>query len=568
MENEIPALVSSLSLSPSAIDTENEESSFDNADSVYISPTNNGLSGGSSAYLLATNYINGPPQDVDFASIREAGSIESNADISVENSNFNEGNPMYVNTEVIDKPIAAPKQSRGRIVVPASTFNPVSSPNGRGVIAQSKIKIPKREIPESEIEPLDNRAPSPGDRCGSTSRRREVERMKEQKRLEEEAQFTFMPMSISKKKFNSKDFDEDRFSVLYSDAKKRHLEQRNERLKERLDEELTFSPKLSPRVSSHLRSSSRDSMSRTSAAATSRSMSSDGPIAAKPTANITTITTHNNTKASTAKTPVKNEFTFSPAISKRAKSIDRSRAVKGKDSAAAVAEIGERLYLQSQRQRERQERKKAEVENSRLEDCTFSPRLSTRSRSANSTNTSTNNSQVEFPDRMKSYEQYKTRRHQEAVKAQQDTVLADITFRPQLIAKQPQHQQQELYGQQLPVHERLSMQQERMSSKLAEIEAAAYAEATFKPVFHTKRAVSPAAIAYTNHLNTSNNVHNNASNGKERLHHQPRKGKKDLLAVEKSIPAVSEENLAVVEVVSEENHINAVESALQDGVYY
>jgi len=591
MENEIPALVSSVSLSPSAIDDEiNLGNTSD--DSVHSTPTDNALSGGD---LLATSNISEPSQDVDLISSSESVPIESNAaEISVQNSNFNEGNPMNISIEVIDKPIEEPKQSRGRIVVPKSTFNPVASPNGRGVITQSKIKIPKREVPESEIEPVDSRAVSPGDRSGSTSRRREIERMKEQKRLEEEAQFTFMPMSISKKKFSSKDSDEDRFSVLYSDAKKRHLDMRNERLKDRLDEELTFSPKLSPRV---LRSSSRDTISRISAAGTSRSMSSDGPIAVKHTAK----------SIAAVKTPVKNEFTYSPSISKRAKSIDRSRAAKGKDSAAAVAEIGERLYQQSQRQRERQERKKAEVESSRFEGCTFSPRtnsssgrFSTRSRSANpTTSTSSNNLSMEFPDRMKSYEQYKNRRHQEAVKVQQETVLADITFRPQLIAKQPQHQQQELYGVQLPVHQRLSLQQERMSSKLAEIEAAVYAEVTFKPVIHTKhRTVSPAAIANSNHnatLNghstvsnghstvsnghntvnngkdTVNNGKDTVNNGKDRLHHQPRKEKERNLMVElveeKTTPAAKEN--VEVEVVSEVNNSNnEVANALQDGVYY
>jgi hypothetical protein len=199
---------------------------------------------------------------------------------------------------------------------------------------------------------------------------------------------------------------------------------------------------------------------------------------------------------------------------------------------------------------------------------------------------------MEFPDRMKSYEQYKNRRHQEAVKVQQETVLADITFRPQLIAKQPQHQQQELYGVQLPVHQRLSLQQERMSSKLAEIEAAVYAEVTFKPVIHTKhRTVSPAAIANSNHNatlnghntvsnghstvsnghNTVNNGKDTVNNGKDRLHHQPRKEKERNLMVElveeKTTPAAKEN--VEVEVVSEVNNSNnEVANALQDGVYY
>lgn len=392
-------------------------------------------------------------------------------------------------------------QHRARIVVPSTTFNPITtSPNGNGNIRSRITEIRKDLSSSRDLESLGKIEVGNVGRSASSNRRVEIEKMKERRRKEEEAQFTFFPKTVTKKKFESKvEFFEDRFLILYGDAKKCHLMQRTERLKELLEEELTFSPKLSPRV----RSVSRDAKNRkdfeTRLHNISLTASKERMITVRSESS--DIGNSNNTKTKAVGKSTVDECTFSPKISSRAKSMERVRGTHLSDSSAMS--VNERLYQQSVQLKEKHERRKAEAEKYMYEECTFTPQIAssraTSPRAASprpSSPPKAGKARNEYlstalPERLMKYEKYRTERLQAAVRAREEKELKLATFQPQLVAKHAA--MGEIVGQHLPVHERLALLPDRQ--KLNEIEAAVYADVTFQPqLIASKRPTSPTTL--------------------------------------------------------------------------
>lgn len=394
------------------------------------------------------------------------------------------------------------KTHRARIVVPSTTFNPIISPNGNGNI-RSRIAEIRKDFSSSRDLESQGKPAVVGNvgRSASSNRRAEIEHMKELRRQEEEAQFTYFPKTVTKKKFESKmEFFEDRFLILYGDAKKCHLTQRTERLRELLEEELTFSPKLSPRV----RSVSRDAKNRkdfeTRLHNISLTASKERMITSRNDSS--DIANINIAKAKAAGKITVDECTFSPKITSRAKSMERVRGTHLSDS--SVMSVNERLYQQGAQLKEKQEKRKAEAEKYMYEECTFTPQLAssraTSPRAASPRPSSPPKGgkarkeylSTSLPERLMKYEKYRTDRLQAAVREKEEKELQAATFQPQLVAKHSSTG--EIIGQQLPVHERLAIVPGRQ--RLNEIEAAVYADVTFQPqlIASTKRPTSPTTL--------------------------------------------------------------------------
>ena len=340
----------------------------------------------------------------------------------------------------------------------------------------------------------------------SLNRRREIELNKERKKLEEEANYTFAPKTVTKKVFVGKDAEEDRFMALYTDAKKRHMEQKE---KQKQPQDLTFTPKITSRASSRSNSAERgqsvgDRLYRATSAAFRSSSKAVARISSDDTeqtglkstksaksvnsrstsrSSITSDSSLLGTRSVSSSKSGKSDCSFTPSISKRAKSIDRS---------TSADKIGDRLYSHSKVIKEKLEKVKAEREQKASAQCTFTPRTNAtptklqRSSSpspASSSSRSSSANQSSVVERMKKYEEYKVKRLEQAVTSKIEHETAVTTFKPQLVAKRASTPTTNV-----PVHERLSQPIEKDRS---EIEAIVYAENTFRPQLVAKRQVSP-----------------------------------------------------------------------------
>eukprot|EP01031_Cornospumella_fuschlensis_P040259 gene40259-49055_t len=190
------------------------------------------------------------------------------------------------------------------------------------------------------------------------SRREEVELRKEQKKQQEEANLTFKPvLSTANHKSRTNDGkteDTARYQRLYSDALKRHIQKT---WKEKEEKEASFSPKLSTRPRSASRSSSASRASRDNNEIAERLHQGLG--ARGGGAAVVAAASRSRLEAELNK-----DLTFKPAITKRAKSMER------KDSSK---DASDRLYHHNQHLKEKLERKRQEVAARQLEGCTFAP---------------------------------------------------------------------------------------------------------------------------------------------------------------------------------------------------
>ena len=315
-------------------------------------------------------------------------------------------------------------------------------------------------------------------RSESSNRRREVEQMIEMKKREEESNYTFAP-KISTKVYISKDAEENRFMSLYSDAKKKLMLHKEERLK--LDQAQTFAPKFSTKPSS--RSNSRErgqSIGERLFNATSSAVK-ESSQSMRSTSSIENISLNSSMSS-------KSVCSFTPTISKRAKSIDRS--------GSADRGIGDRLYSHSKIIQEKLEKVKAERDHKVAESCTFVPKtnvtsVSTPSRSSSASKASSRASSVtqkRINDRMKEFEENKTKKIEIALQAKLQQETAEATFKPQLVAKRLPTPLANI-----PVHERLSQPTEK---DISDIEAELYMENTFHPQLIARRVSSNTASEY------------------------------------------------------------------------
>lgn len=275
--------------------------------------------------------------------------------------------------------------------------------------------------------------------------RLEIEKKKEQKLREEESNLTFKPTLFVRKGRSSgkNDSSDNRFDRLYSDAVKRHLE---EKWKQNMDDpDLTFKPKLTSKTP-RSRSASRER---------------DDRLHQTPTGHVTV--------------EVKDEkFSFKPEITKKAKNIGRSQG-----------ETAANLYMHSKTSMEYQQMLKAEASQKQAETCTFAPRtnLSTRPPSRGRGE--------DLTVRMSKFEQMKQQKLADAIKSKKEREDARLTFSP-AVTKRAQSSSRSS----TPVYERLAAGAGSSSSSRSQTPtggASKYdTELTFKPQLFSKRAPSPS----------------------------------------------------------------------------
>lgn len=299
------------------------------------------------------------------------------------------------------------------------------------------------------------------------NKKMEIMLRKEKERLEDEAQFTFKPKIKGEIKKNLyQDGQSDRFNRLYSDAVKRKVQEKS---KQPVEPELTFRPSITEKAT--VRANSRER---------------NGKWVGE---RLYTIAS--NKKPSEKSNPDP-EAIFTPVISQRAKSIERSSEKSTCD----------RLYKQGKVLKEKREQIHSGKGASELEQCTFSPNLP-RSRSLSATRSSSAEPRFDpkFPDRMYKYDEKSKKKVQQLAQTKLQDELKDATFKPQLVAKNSSRRLSA--GS---VHERLAATKSKDLSKIA---AEAHAENTFKPDRVTKnsRSSSTASLLRSPSTDEFSSVH-------------------------------------------------------------
>lgn len=212
----------------------------------------------------------------------------------------------------------------------------------------------------------------------------EVQAKMENKRLQEEANYSYKPTLYTKPRKEHEKIDDNRYDRLYSDALKRHLESKWKESIE--DKELTFKPKISAKGSSS-RSASRER----------------GAVSESIEQRLLGLA---------PKTPQAEQYSFKPKITQRAKSIDRSQQ----------RETPDRLYQHSKTIQEKLEMKRQDQAQKDAVECTFAPRTNSRP--------SLTSSKSDLTERMSNYLAYKNQRLEEATKAKIELEKENATFNP------------------------------------------------------------------------------------------------------------------------------------------
>lgn len=315
------------------------------------------------------------------------------------------------------------------------------------------------------------------------SLRMEIMLKKEKLKQEEEANFTYKPKLFTSPTNKNKpkpnedpNARENRFDKLYSDALKRHISHTMK--EEQKDKDLTFTPKVTKRASSASRSNSASRGN--GARSVSRERTSVGSDAVSDGRQ-----TPRSRKSIEPEKP-----TFKPAISKRAKSIERARD----------KEVADRLYEHGLHLKEKMERKRVESEQKQLESCSFAPKITENKRSSSA-------SRLDVVERMSKFDELRKKKLQEAVE-QKKEAEKNLTFKPTLMAKRSSTPTQ------LPFHERLAVPQEKTVSHAA---MEAMSHLTFKPQLVSKRTPSPN----TTRSSEFKSIH-------ERLYHEGEEHRREL----------------------------------------
>jgi hypothetical protein len=299
------------------------------------------------------------------------------------------------------------------------------------------------------------------------SQRDKVALERELRKLTDEANLTFQPNLISgrSKRESSSTTGASRFESLYKDAVERFESIYDPKSKGGVDERgLTFKPEITRR---------------------GRSKSAER--------NGTNLVDnlYNAPGAGRPKTPERSDSSngdlFKPKISKRASSLDRGDAA-----------VQERLHAAGQRAKEKVEKKKEAIQQKAEKECTFTPRMSTksRSRSGSLTNGSDHsnssdanaNANATMIERMAKFQKEKQKKLEEAKKLVDQEKLAQATFKPQLVASR---RNSGSWKESDPnVYQRLAKQTQKDLSGAVQ---AALSELTFKPQVNK----TPPAIAAT-----------------------------------------------------------------------
>lgn len=230
-----------------------------------------------------------------------------------------------------------------------------------------------------------------------------VEKKMEARRKEEEEQLTFKPKLHEYKGSLPEDPEEgSRFDRLYKDAKKRHFVAKV--LKASAEEPPgAFQPQLATRSSSR------------------------GKRAPSPQGVHQRL--HSQTGAGNAKPVEAEDHPFHPAITRKALEISRNQTV----------DVADRLFQKSFELKEKLEKKKAEAaaKQSTNEECTFSPKLPSNTRSLSANRARKAVSEGETPpkaaaDRLLKYEEQKKARLEMLRQTKLEVESSEITFAPNL----------------------------------------------------------------------------------------------------------------------------------------
>lgn len=330
--------------------------------------------------------------------------------------------------------------------------------------------------------------------------RDQIRLKKEKQRQEEEAQFTFRP-AVNQSKKPQEDAKSNRFDKLYGDALKRHMtgQTKGSESPTKGDKELTFKPKLSSMGAKQSRSSSRERLgiTRSSSASKSRDVSRErNGLASDSEDNQSQASSNsrsnsrgrfshgshnngvsNNKHRGVAKALEEQQasMTFRPSITKRAKSIEKQRQPD-------ALNVAERLYDQGKKVKEKMEQKKTELEQLRMQECTFAPSVVTKSKPL-----TTN---LEVTERLRRFEEIKKKKLEEALRKKEEEEAEELTFKPK-ISPRAQSPSPHMTFSQEPLEERLMTPSKRRNSRAQE---EATKELTFKPKLIAKRSPSVCSI--------------------------------------------------------------------------
>lgn len=348
----------------------------------------------------------------------------------------------------------------------------------------------------------DDEGPHSGEHSPSKLTIRDQIRLKKEKqKQDEEAQFTFRP-AVNQSKKPQEEIKSNRFDKLYGDALKRHMTGGTAKGSEsptKSDKELTFKPKLSSMGAKQSRSSSRERLgiTRSSSATKSRDLSRErNGLASDSEDNQSQASSNsrsnsrgrfshgghsngvlNNKQRGVAKVLEEQQasMTFRPSITKRAKSIEKQRQ-------SDAPNVAERLYDQGKKVKEKMEQKKTELEQLRMQECTFAPSVVTKSKPA-----TTN---LEVTERLRRFEEIKKKKLEEALRKKEEEEAEELTFKPK-ISPRAQSPSPHMTFSQEPLEERLMTPSKRRSSRAQE---EATKELTFKPKLIAKRSPSVSCI--------------------------------------------------------------------------
>lgn len=309
------------------------------------------------------------------------------------------------------------------------------------------------------------------------SLREEISARKEQKKLEEQAQFTYKPASFTQKSpFQRKEKQgqqENRFEKLYSDAVNRHISEQIQKTEGELakqDPHLTFKPRISSKAANLSRSSSRErlGMSRTSSRSSLLDDQSVG--SSNGGSSVRSLT------RSRSATPTKSEFSFQPTITKRAHSVDR----KNSDRNMQIPRT-ERLYQNSFDQQEKLAQMRQSMEERAMTECTFAPAIKENPRSLKRADSS-----LSITERLNRRGEEQKLRLEDAKQRVEEEMREQATFKPLIKETRRSRERSQERGD---VVSRLLTPSEASKNSQAALRESRV-ELTFQPKCVTKRSAS------------------------------------------------------------------------------
>eukprot|EP01041_Mallomonas_annulata_P009865 gene9865-20524_t len=191
---------------------------------------------------------------------------------------------------------------------------------------------------------------------------------------------------------------------------------------------------------------------------------------------------------------------FKPKISKRAKSLERFDNVP----------LNERLHSRAQVIQEKHLQLKAVLEKQQVDECTFTPKINSRKSPLRQQEY---RSSLEISDRMQRYLEERERKLEDAHRAKEEQELVHATFHPQLIAKQKfSNKEVDL----VDVFTRLSTNTEKDSSVTSST-GGSEQEFSFKPTIKSRRSVTPNSMSPKEYVSVYDRLYEQGEQRKREL---------------------------------------------------